>query len=78
MAACPACSADGSMSVKIQAKLQAIWMKRASPVKRTLDAKVVPFYGYADLVDISVQGTPAVFQFAPCSLLRCATGIHLA
>src|SRR5207245_436650 len=79
---CPALaaagSANGSMSVEVQAKLQTIRMKRASPVKRTLNAKVVPLDRDTDLVDISVQRTPSVFQFAPCSFFRCATRIHLA
>src|SRR5262249_35941046 len=78
IAACAADSANRSMSVEIQAKLEAIRMKRASPVKRTLNVKIVPLDGNTDLVDISVQGTPSVFQFAPCSLFRCATKIHLA
>src|SRR5438045_1602716 len=75
---CAAGSANGSMSVEVQAKLQTIRMKRASPVKRTLNAKVMPFDCDTDLVDISVQRTPSVFQFAPCSFFRCATRIHLA
>src|SRR5512132_4114345 len=78
IAARAAGSANGSVSVEIQAKLQAIRMKRASPVKRTLNAKVMPLDRDTDLVDISVQRTPSVFQFAPCSLFRCATRVHLA
>src|SRR4029077_207616 len=78
IAACTAGSANGSMSVEVQAKLQTIRMKRASPVKRTLNAKVMPFDRDTDLVDISVQRTPSVFHFAPCSLFRCATRIHFA
>src|SRR5207247_8164554 len=78
IAACAAASANGSMSVEVQAKFEAIRMKRAYPVKRMLNPKVVPLDRDADLVDISVQRTPSIFQFAPCSLFRCATRTHLA
>src|SRR5262249_280105 len=77
IAACAADSANRSMSVEIQAKLEAIRMKRASPVKRTLNAKIMPLDRDADLVDVPVQRTPSVFHFAPCSLFRCATRVHL-
>ena len=77
VAAC-APGADGPMSAEIQTKLQAIRMKGASPVKRMLNAKIVPLDRDTNLVDVPVQGTPSIFQFAPCSLFRRATGIHRA
>jgi hypothetical protein len=52
-------------------------MKGASPVKRLLNAKIVPLDRDTDLVDVSVQWTPSVFQFAPCGLFRRASSIHL-
>src|SRR5262245_62058410 len=70
--------ANGSASVEIETKLQAIGMKGASPVKGTRNTKIVPLDCDTNLVDVAIQGTPSVFQFAPCSLFRCATRIHLA
>ena len=53
-------------------------MERASPVKGTLGAKVVPLDRDPDFVHIAVQGAPSIFHFTPGVLLGCATRIHLA
>src|ERR1051325_4002355 len=71
-------SANGSVSIEVQAEFEAIRMKSTSPVKRTLNPKVMPFDRNTDLIDIPVQRTPSIFQFAPGSLFRCATRVHLA
>jgi len=70
--------ADRAATIKIQTKLQAMWMKSASPVEGTLGAKVVPLDRDADFVHIAVQRAPSIFHFTPGMLLGCATGVHLA
>src|SRR6266487_5073430 len=70
-------AADRAATVKIQTKLQTMWMKSASPVKGMLGSKVVPLDRDPDLVYIAVQRTPSIFYLTPGHLLGCATGVHL-
>ena len=63
---------------EIQTKLEAARMKTASPIERTLCAKVMPLDSDAELIDIAVERAPPVFHLTPSLLLGCATGIHLA
>jgi hypothetical protein len=65
------------MALQIQTKLKAARMKRASPVKRTRGAKVVPLDCDAYLIDIAVERAPSVFHLTPSVLLGRATGIHV-
>jgi hypothetical protein len=66
------------MALQIQTKLKAAPMERASPVKRTLGAEVVPLNRNADLIDIAVKRAPSVFHLTPSVLFGRATGIHVA
>src|SRR4051794_32215248 len=58
-------STDCSVSVEVQAKLDAVLMKGPSPVERLGGAKVMPFDGHTELLDIPEQRTPATGHFAP-------------
>jgi hypothetical protein len=66
------------MALQVQTKLEAARMERASPVKRTLGAEVVPLDRDAHLIDIAVKRAPSVFHFTPGVLFGRATGIHFA
>jgi hypothetical protein len=66
------------MALQIQTKLKAAQMERASPVKRTLDAEIVPLDRDADLIDIAVKRPPSAFHLTPGVLFGRATGIHVA
>jgi hypothetical protein len=66
------------MALQIQTKLKTSRMERASPVKRTLGAEVVPLHRDTHLIDIAVKRAPSVFHFTPSVLFGRATGIHVA
>src|SRR5206468_2201263 len=70
--------AYGAVPAEVQTKLQALPVKRASPIKGVIGAKVVPFDRDSNFVHIAVQRAPSVFHFTPGVLFGCATGIHLA
>jgi hypothetical protein len=66
------------MALQIQTKLKAARMERASPVKRTLGAEVVPLHCDAYSIDIAVKRAPSAFHLTPGVLFGRATGIHVA
>src|SRR5438105_3907584 len=70
--------ADLAVTFQIQTKLETARMKCASPIKRTLSAKVVPLDRDTDLIDIAVKRPPPIFYLTPSVLLGRATRIHLA
>src|SRR5207247_10377884 len=70
--------AYGAVPAEVQTKLQALPMKRASPIKGVMGAKVVPFDRDSNFIHIAVQRAPSVFHFTPGVLFGRATGIHPA
>src|SRR6266567_4193136 len=69
---------DLAVAFEIQTKLKAAWMKTFSPIERTRRTKVMPLHGHAELIDIAVKRSPAIFHFAPGVPLSRALRNHYA
>jgi hypothetical protein len=67
---------DRAVPLQIQTKLEAAWMKTATPIERTLRAKVMPFDRNPELINIAVERAPSIFHLTPSIHLGRASGNH--
>src|SRR5881397_240803 len=63
--------ADRSATVEVQAELDTLRMKTASPVEPARRLEIVPLDAHTDVIDVAVKLAPAVAHTAPRARFRC-------